>query len=209
MGNGAFVLAGAMIGASVAVPVGPMGVLCISRTLTGGMAAGLSTGAGASTVQALYCALLLGGMGQAGPWLDGHERTLGMLAGVLMLVFAWRVLRRPLVRLARGQAPARSLLGAYGTAVAFNLCNPLLVVLLAASVTAFTGPAVPARGDAAWLLAGLFAGSAAWWLCLSGAAALLRARLDHRMLGMVNVAAAAALAGSGLVMLARVGLGAG
>ena len=208
MSDGAFILAGAMVGASVAVPVGPMGVLCISRTLSGGMAAGVSTGVGASTVHAAYCALLLLGMQQAGPWLDGHGQVLGALAGALMLVFAWRVLRRRLTRATSQRASCRSLLEAYGTAVAFNLCNPLTVVLLAASVAAFAGPVAPVGDDAAWLLGGLFAGSAAWWLCLSGAAAMLRARLDQRMLGMVNVAAAAALAGSGLAMLARVGLGA-
>lgn len=203
MGELAFVLAGTMIGASVAVPVGPMGVLCISRTLAGGMRMGLSTGAGASTVQAAYCGMLLIGLQGAWPWFDGRQHLLGAAGGLLMFLFAWRVLRHQPVSPAQVSLPPLPLLAAYASAVAFGLSNPMVIVLLAASLTMFIGPEVPEGTDVAWLMAGVFAGSSAWWLCLSGATALLRSRLDVRALRLVNLAAAAVLAGSGLVMLAR------
>ena len=60
---------GTVIGLSIAAPVGPMAILCINRTLKAGMKAGISTGAGASTVHAAYASVVLLGLQQARPLL--------------------------------------------------------------------------------------------------------------------------------------------
>ena len=52
--DNAFLVAGLMMGFSIAAPVGPIGVLCIRRTLSQGRRAGLLTGLGAATADAVY-----------------------------------------------------------------------------------------------------------------------------------------------------------
>jgi len=49
-----FFLKGVVIGFSMAVPVGPIGILCIRRTLTGGRLSGFVSGLGVATADAVY-----------------------------------------------------------------------------------------------------------------------------------------------------------
>lgn len=201
MGDMAFVISGALIGLSVAVPIGPMGMLCIHRTLAQGVWTGVGTGAGASTVHVGCGALLLSGLHQVGPWLHRHETAMHILGAALMLLFALRVLRR---RAVPGQRPpAGSVAAAYGSAVAFNCTNPMQPVLMLGAIAAVLGPATPAAPDINLVLAGLFAGSLAWWVALSTTIAVLRRRLNAAILRRVNILAAAALVGFGLASLLR------
>ncbi len=189
-------LQGGLIGLSVTAPVGPMGVLCINRTLTEGIVRGLATAAGACTL------VLLLGLHQVAPWLDSNARALSLLSAATMLGFAAWLLRRPGPRTARCCA-AGSVLTAYLSALAINAVNPVLLALLLGSMTLVLGPGPPGRSDAALLLAGLCTGSAAWWLFLNAATALLRHRLNATVLRTVNQVTAALLVLFSLPALAR------
>lgn len=202
MGEMSLLFAGALIGVSVAAPVGPMGVLCINRTLAQGMRAGISTGVGSSTVHVLYCGLLLLGLHPLGCWLDGNSRTMSLLGALLMLLFAARLL---LVR--RPATPRRAtlpLLAAYGSAVAFNIANPMTFVLLMGATASAFGPRLLTGTEIGMVLLGLAVGSVGWWIGLSGATAALHGRIGAGALGLVNRAVAVALIGFSVVALVRV-----
>lgn len=196
-------LAGALIGLAVAAPVGPMGVLCINRTLVQGFFSGISTGAGASTVHVVYCGLLLLGFHQFGPWLHGNGNILRLLGALVMLVFAWRLLRAQRRAGSGRRVGGGSLLVAYLSALAFNLLNPMTLVLLMGSLAAVFGERPPTGTETGLLLLGLFAGSVGWWICLSSVTALLRSRLNAGVLGIVNLCAATVLLGFGILSLSR------
>lgn len=196
-----FVAVGALIGLSVAAPVGPMGVLCINRTLACGAAAGVCTGAGAATVQVLYCTVALLGLRQAGPWLEAHGPVISLCGAALMLWFAWRILQPRQVGLA--QQGRASLLAAYGSAVALNAANPMLLVLLVGAIAALLGPDPPHGPETGAVLLGVFAGSLLWWVCLSNAVALLRGRMGAPLLRRVNQVAALVLAGFSALAVLR------
>lgn len=204
MNGTSLLFAGALIGLSVSAPVGPMGILCINRTLASGVATGISTGAGASTVQVLYCAILLLGLHQVGPWLDSNNQLLSLLGAMLMLLFAWRLMRVKWTVQPSRRVGVGSLLVAYGSAVAFNTMNPMLLVLLMGSIASVFGPKPPTEPEIGLLLLGLFVGSVTWWICLSSVTAALRGRLSAGVLGTVNKTAAAVLTGFGLLALMRV-----
>ena len=94
-------LAGMVIGFSVAVPIGPMGLLCIQRTLASGMRVGWFTGLGAATVNAFYGTAIIFGFGQLGPLLAQGSRVLSALGGLFLL---WSAMARiaPLTVLTTG-----------------------------------------------------------------------------------------------------------
>jgi threonine/homoserine/homoserine lactone efflux protein len=204
MSNSALILAGAAIGLSVAAPIGPMGLLCINRTLARGVSTGISTGAGASTVQAGYGAVVLSGMHQVGPTLTKYSSTLSLLAAGTMLFFGIRLLMDRRAADSTPGAGSPSLLLAFGSAAAFNLINPMMLVLLTGSLAAVMGAGFPEGAQTLFVLTGLFAGSIFWWICLSFATAIARRRLDDRILVTVNRASAAAMIGFGLLAAARV-----
>jgi threonine/homoserine/homoserine lactone efflux protein len=79
------------------------------------------------------------------------------------------------------------LLAAYASTLALTLTNPTTILSF---VAIFAGLGAGMAGDgyasAAVLVAGVFAGSALWWLLLSGGVGVVRGRLDARRLRWVN-----------------------
>jgi putative LysE/RhtB family amino acid efflux pump len=180
-----------------------MGVLCINRTLARGLPVGISTGAGASTVHAGYCAIVLLGMHTAGPWLRHNNSTLSLVGAVLMIFFGLRLLSARRTVGTDGSIPHSSLLMAYFSAITFNAVNPMTLVLLTGSLGAVLGTQLLERSEIALVLAGLFCGSIAWWVFLSSATTMARKRLSDRVLMVVNRATAAGLIGFGVLALSR------
>jgi len=180
---------GFAVGIAVAAPIGPMGLLCIQRTLATGMRAGLATGLGASTVHGLYgAAAVLGLVATLKASVEAGAWALQLASAGLLAFFAVRLLTR---RAGQGTAegPATGRLSThYRSAVAVGLTNPLTFLLLLAAV-----PALAEQGDGYTALAGLVCGSAAWWVTLTSVVSLVRGRVGIRMMRGINVACAACL----------------
>jgi len=87
-------LRGGAIGLAVAAPVGPVGLLCIRRTLSGGAAVGFASGLGAAAADAAYATMAALGTGAAMRFLDDHAAEIGIAGGTLLLVLAASGLRR-------------------------------------------------------------------------------------------------------------------
>ena len=196
-------VSGALIGLSIAAPIGPMGILCINRTLAEGMTIGVITGLGASTVHTCYGAILFLSLSEAGPFIERNSKVMSICGAALMFLFSLRLLRARLAVRSSGSGRTIPALMAYGSAVAFNVSNPLTAVLLMGAVTSIFGSRAPTGPEVGLVLLGQFAGSALWWLCLTGATSLLRSHLTAAALKSINWIAAAVLFGFGLVAVAH------
>ena len=196
---------GLLIGLSVAAPVGPIGVLCIRRTLSQGWAVGLLTGLGAATADALYSTIAAFGLTAVSGGLL-HQQGAVRLIGGLFLCYLGAGTIRTLPAAQATRAETRGQAGAYLSAVALTLANPSTILTFAGifaglgSVTGVGGEGTSA-GRAASLVLGVLLGSAAWWLVLSTAVALVRARVTPRALAWVNRVSGAILVGFGLAAL--------
>ena len=195
--------AGLLVGLSIAVPIGPMGLLCMQRTLTSGMRVGISTGLGAATVNVLYGALAILGLDQVAPLVASSSRVLSLAGGVFLLWSAARMLRRRRAMGDQLQAAVLSPWAAYSSAVAFNVANPMSPILIVALLSPIIGLSAPSLAEAAALLLGMFTAAATWWVCFTGCITLLRLRLSPGMLVMVNQAVGAVLTFYGVLALAR------
>ena len=195
-------LRGLVIGFSIAAPVGPIGVLCIRRTLAGGRAAGFAAGLGAATADALYGAVAGFGLTVVSTALVGRQGWLRLIGGAFL---CWLGARTFLARPAEAAAQAAGgagLLGAYASTLVLTLTNPMTILSFAAVFAGLgLGAAGGGYGAAAVLVLGVFAGSALWWLALSGAVGLLRHRVTPRGLRWVNRASGTIIAGFGLLAL--------
>jgi len=173
-------LRGLALGLLIAAPVGPIGLLCIRRTLDGGRALGLLSGLGAATADALYGAVAGLGLTFVSSLLIRQEWWLRLLGGLFLCYLGLQTFRAaPAVQAA--PASARGLLGAYLSTFLLTLTNPA-TILSFTLVFAGMGLASATGGDygrAAWLVLGVFAGSALWWLLLSSAVAFFRGRLQR------------------------------
>jgi threonine/homoserine/homoserine lactone efflux protein len=181
-----FLVRGVVIGFSIAAPVGPIGVLCIRRTLADGRAAGLMTGLGAATADALYgCAAAFGLTWVTGALL-GHQTWIRLIGGAFLLYLGVRTfLAKPGERAA--EVGGVGLLGAYASTFALTLTNPMTILSFVAVFAALgLGTSHPEPISAATLVVGVFVGSALWWLTLSGAVGMLRGRFNTASLRWVN-----------------------
>jgi threonine/homoserine/homoserine lactone efflux protein len=203
MTHHASLLAGLLVGLSIAVPIGPMGLLCIQRTLTSGMRVGVSTGLGAATVNVTYGAMVLFGLDKLAPWIASGGRLLTTLGGLFLLWSAARTLTRQRTLEGQPEAAVQSPLAAYGSAVALNASNPMSLILIMALLSPIAGSSAPGFSGAAALLLGMFTAAAIWWVCLSGGVALLRARLSPAALVYVTRVAGLFLAAYGVLALTR------
>ncbi len=193
-------LAGVLLGLSVAAPVGPMGLLCINRTLARGFVAGLVIGAGIATGDALYGALAASGTGLLARTLVAWQAPLRWAGGAFLIwlgIRAWR--QAGGIRMARHMGRA-SLAGAYVAAVGLTLTNPSTILSFVAAFGALGVAA--ATGGALTLVAGVFLGSALWWVVLCGVVAWARHAVTPRAMLWIDRLSAGILVAFGAAALA-------
>jgi len=193
-------LKGLLIGFSIAAPVGPIGVLCIRRTLADGRAAGLAMGLGAASADAVYGAVAGLGLTVVSGLLLSQQSLIRLVGGLFLCYLGVQTLRaRPAEQAADAQG--RGLLGAYASTFALTLTNPATILMFLA---VFAGLGVVQTGGAltaALLILGVFLGSALWWLLLSGGVSLLRERFTPRAMHWVNRCSGAIILAFGLLAL--------
>jgi len=181
-----FLLKGLLLGFSIAAPVGPIGVLCIRRTLADGRAAGFVSGLGAATADAIYGSIAAFGLTIISGFLTSQEIALRLVGGAFLCYLGIKtLLAQPSERAANAQGVG--LVGSYASTFFLTLTNPMTIFSFLA---VFAGLGfVSGSSDflsAALLVLGVFAGSAMWWLALSGGVSFFRARFDLRALRWVN-----------------------
>jgi threonine/homoserine/homoserine lactone efflux protein len=202
----ALVVRGIVIGFSIAAPVGPIGVLCIRRTLADGRASGLLTGLGAATADAVYGAIAALGLTALTDALVGGQIWIRLIGGAFLLYLGVRtLLAKPSERAAsvageeKRSEGLRDLLGAFASTFVLTLTNPMTILSFVAVFAALgLGTTHPDPLAAAGLVLGVFVGSSLWWLTLSGATSLFRSRFDERGLAWVNRISGAVIATFGL-----------
>ncbi len=196
-----FLLRGLVIGFSIAAPVGPIGVLCIRRTLAEGRAAGLVSGLGAATADALYGCIAGFGLTFISNFLISQQLWLRLIGGGFLCYLGLRTcLSKPAAQAASAQG--KGLVGAYASTFFLTVTNPMTILSFAAIFAGLGAGGTSGNYlSAAVLVLGVFGGSALWWLILSGGVSLFRKKFDSRLLRGVNVISGLIIMGFGLAAL--------
>jgi threonine/homoserine/homoserine lactone efflux protein len=185
---------GLLIGFSIAAPVGPIGVLCIRRSLAEGRQIGLATGLGAATADAVYGCVAAFSLTAVSGFLVRQVFWLALLGGFFLCYLGVRTFTsRPCEQAA--QATGAGLWGAYLSTLVLTLTNPMTILSFVAVFAGIGFGTSAAFSNAAVLVVGVFVGSALWWVLLSTSVALLRARVTAGWMQSVNQV-------SGLIILA-------
>lgn len=198
-----FILKGVLIGFSIAAPVGPIGVLCIRRSVAHGRRSGLATGLGAATADAVYGCVAGFGLTAVSNFLVGQKFWLGFLGGLFLCYLGVRTfVSRPNEQAA--EAPGVGLFSAFLSTFFLTITNPMTILSF---VAIFAGLGLGKSANyfnASALVAGVFAGSALWWLLLSGGAALFRSKFTLGWLRLLNRISGGIIFGFGIYSLLTV-----
>lgn len=189
---------GFIIGLSIAAPVGPIGVLCIRRTLAYGRLTGLLSGLGAATADMLYGAIAAFGVAFIIDALSSACGWLGLLGGAFLLYLGVNTMRARPTQVA-AESESHNLASAYLSTFALTLTNPA-TILSFIGIFAGVMPAGATRSPLVLVL-GVFAGSAAWWLLLSYVVGLLRTRLSDSGMLWINRISGLAILSIGVIAI--------
>lgn len=192
---------GLLLGFSIAAPVGPIGVLCIRRTLADGRLAGFLSGLGAATADMLYGAIAAFGLTAVMNLLVSAQPWLRAVGGLFLLYLGIRTF---FTKPASESEPARStgLLSAYASTFLLTVTNPMTILSFLGIFSAI----LPSNGtfyaaSSVSLVVGVFLGSAFWWLALSGLVGLFRERFTPVWMQWINRVSGAVITVFAIVIL--------
>ena len=193
-----YLLRGFAIGFSLAVPVGPNGILCIRRTLAYGFKRGLFVGLGAAAADMTYGIVAAFGITLISNFITDNMNAIRIVGGVLLLFFGYHAFRsHPSTENANGSnGHTRTFFSVYF----LTLSNPMVLFGFAA-VFAGLGPdrVIGDYSMAAFLVAGIFLGTMGWFAILTTLVHFFREKISTKGVLVVNKIAGVLLILCGLL----------
>jgi threonine/homoserine/homoserine lactone efflux protein len=172
---------GFIIGISIAAPVGPIGVLCIQRTLSGGRVQGAATGLGAASADAVYGVVAAFGLTIISSFLIAQHMWFRLFGGAFLIYLGIKAFRSGPEQIKPEEKSTR-LLNAYGSTFFLTLSNPMTILSFAAIFAGLGLVENDLKYDSAILMVlGVFSGSAAWWLFLSSSISFFSNQLNSKL----------------------------
>jgi threonine/homoserine/homoserine lactone efflux protein len=198
-----FLLKGIAVGIVIAVPVGPVGVLCVRRTIFEGSQAGFVSGLGAATADALFGFIAGFGLTFVSDWLIGYHQWLRVAGGCYLLYVGGSALLAAPEAKQLSESDAESLVRDFLSTFALTLTNPITILAFLGIFSAMGLSGEDATfARAAILVLGVWLGSLLWWLTLTfGLGALFRS-FEARHLKWINRVSGTILLLSGAGLLA-------
>lgn len=190
---------GLVIGFAMAVPVGPVALLCIRRTLNYGLMVGLLSGLGAALADSLFALVAAAGLAALTDFLLSVETQLRCAGGAfLVLLGIWTFFKRP-----QTEGTTRRPHGAIATTFFLTLTNPMtLLAFIGFFVTFGVSVTDGLLSGIVLLVGGVFLGSGLWWSLLCIGIGEIRHRIDNNLLLWINRGSAVAISGFGIYVLA-------
>ena len=192
---------GILIGLVVAVPVGPLGILCINRSLTMGPMSGLFSGLGVATADALAAGIAALGISLISDFLIEHQFVLRLMGGLFLCYLGYRIYKtKPGTQLP--SATVNGLLSSYATTFILTFSNPMTILSFIAIYAGWHVPTLHGHYIAAAVLTlGVFIGSGLWWIALFVGLTVFRMTFSNGFLGWVHRVSGVVIAGFGAAML--------
>ena len=173
-----FLLKGVLIGFAIAMPVGPIGLLCIRNSLAGGARYGFMTGLGAALADTLYGGLAGFGVGALTSVIMSYQTAMQISGGIFLCYLGFMTFRTRQVSPEEVLVP-KGLFHVFLTTFFLTLTNPLTIMSFAGIYAALgIGLEGGVTTGAILLTLGVFIGSALWWFMLSSGVALLKHKID-------------------------------
>ncbi|MEK4511208.1 LysE family translocator [Paenibacillus sp. FSL K6-2524] len=198
------ILKGILLGLSIAAPMGPISMVCIRSTLSGGRGAGVAAGFGVATADACYGVIAGLGVTAASSFLLQYLDFIRLCGGIFLCYLGLSTFFRKTTQSI--ESSEQHLLGSFASTFLLTLANPMTIVSFA-SIFAATGLTVPNSSGTQimGLVSGVFLGSALWWILLSIGVSLFRKTLlSPYSLRLINRLSAVVLIGFGIWILLQI-----
>lgn len=190
-------LYGIIAGLLASIPLGPIGVLCIQRTLSDSRRSGFFSGLGAATADTTFAALAIFALGWITGFIEKYQLWVEAFGGLLIFGFGLSMFLKKVVRstsLKQNQGKKRHLMN-YISVLFLTLPNPAyFFVFVTIFATLGVGSMDPNTTQKWLIVAGAFIGAASWWFTLTSIVSLLRKKFTMRTMMWLNKISGAVIA---------------
>lgn len=201
-----YIWKGIVVGLSASIPLGPIGVLCIQRTLNKGRVSGFVSGLGAAAADGLFAIIAGFGISIIIDSVVEYQLYLKAVGGIILFVMGIRLLyANPAIDLRRQlKKKKKGLFGDFLSIFILTISNPIGVFVFIAVFAGFNLVVKDSTASVLVLVAGVLLGAALWWFALSGFVSLFRHKFRLRKLLLVNRIAGVLVIVFGLLVIVSI-----
>ncbi len=195
-----FLAKGLSIGFVASIPLGPIGMVCVQRTLTKSQRSGFFSGVGAATADTVFAAIAAFFLSVVMAFVERNIDLLRVIGGICVIIVGVSIfLKNPVVQIRRNRAGKGSLWSDYLSGFLLTLANPAFVLVFLALFATF---GISIQGDVSYfsgtgLIVGVLIGASLWWLSLTAGVSLFRKRFRPRHMLYLNRISGALIVGLG------------
>ena len=194
-----FFVKGAILGFAIAAPVGPIGILCLRKTLQFGRFSGLFSGLGAAVADTIYGLIAAFGLTFISDFFLTQQLWLRFFGGGFLFYLGARTFFAKALPFTPPRVMHKTLWADFFSTLFLTLSSPMTIFSFLAVFAGFgLISAKENYTDATWLVSGIFCGSTLWWLILSEGVTYFRHRVSQKIMTGINRCAGLLIIGFGL-----------
>lgn len=179
-------LKGTIIGFSIAAPVGPIGLLCIQKTLKYGKLNGFITGTGAASADAAYGLIAALGLSAITNFMIGQQNWLSLFGGLFLCYLGGKIIGQKSATNSL-ESSESSLLKSYITTFLLTITNPMTILSFIAVFASINNTSQHnSILNNILMVSGVFSGSLMWWFILSNFANLFKDKIDLKWINKIS-----------------------
>ncbi len=181
-------LKGFLVGLGASIPLGPLGVLCVQKTLSKGRNSGLFTGLGASVSDTFYAGLALLGLAFVENLINENRAIVMLIGGIIIILIGLKVYSTNPIKQIRQKSSHKRHLEDFFEALVMTITNPGAIFLILGLFAAVGINSDENVGNTSIIttLSGVFLGTATWWFTLTTTINVFRKRFRLKQLIMIN-----------------------
>jgi threonine/homoserine/homoserine lactone efflux protein len=186
---------GILIGLIASIPTGPIGVLCIQRTLSKDQRSGFVSGLGAATADSIFATIAFFSLAFVMQFIEDNLTLVKVIGGLCVMGVGAKIfLSNPVVQIRRNRAGKSNLWQDYISVFLLTLANLAFILIY---ITLFAALGITQATVGQWngwlMIAGVFTGGSLWWFVLTFLVSLFRKKFRPRHLLWINRIAGAAI----------------
>jgi len=181
-------LKGVIVGLAVSVPLGPIGILIIQRTVNKDRTSGFLSGMGASVSDTIYAVVAGFSITYIIDFIRSHELVFQVVGALMVLALGIHIFfKDPVTDLRKFRRKGNSYFQDFLSTFLITFPNPMVVFIFLA-VFASSGIVFQMNdlSQAVSMVGGVFVGTNGWWLVLTSLVSLFRHKFNLRVLWWFN-----------------------
>ena len=183
-----YLVNGMVVGFSASIPLGPIGVLCIQKTINKGRMSGFMSGMGAASADTIYAIIAGFGLSFITNFIVSQQLVLRIIGAIILFYLGIRIFRtNPAIQIRREGRKSKNILADYFSILFLTLSNPLTIFLFGAVFAGFG--IIEGNADfksVLFLVTGVFIGALTWWTLLTGVVNLFRSKFRLKRIWWIN-----------------------